>query len=119
MVDVGDPVAYGFVASLARPGANVTGLSAGIIEIGPKVLELLKEVVPHAARVAVLQNRTNPGTPASDRALRSVAPEFGMDLQFQYVREHDDIQSAFTAMSGDRPDALVVIPDHFLRLPLI
>src|SRR2546425_7611744 len=54
MVDVGDPVVYGFVASLARPGANVTGLSAGIIEIGPKVLELLNEVVPHAARAAVL-----------------------------------------------------------------
>ena len=114
MVDVGDPVAYGFVASLAHPGANVTGLSAALTELGPKVLELLKEVVPHADRVAVLQNLTNPGTPATDRALRSAAPAFGMHLQFQYVREHDDIQSAFAAMSGDRPDALVVIPDHFL-----
>src|SRR5262249_2277330 len=47
-------------------------------------------------------------------ALRSAAPAFGMDLQFQYVREQDDIQSAFAAMSEERPDALVVIPDYFL-----
>jgi ABC-type uncharacterized transport system substrate-binding protein len=89
-------------------------VSANLIGLGPKVLELLKEVVPQATRVAVLQNLTNPGTPATDRALRSAAPAFGMDLQFQYVREQDDIQSAFAAMSEDRPDALVVIPDYFL-----
>jgi putative ABC transport system substrate-binding protein len=114
MIDVGDPVAFGFVASLARPGANATGLSAASTQYSSKGLEILKEVVPHAARVAVLQNPTNPGAPFADRVLESIAPVLGMHLQFQYVREHDDVQRAFATMIRERPDTLIVMPDHFL-----
>src|SRR3989442_7105878 len=61
LVDVGDPVAYGFVPNLAHPGGNVTGLSAALTETAPKAVQLLKEIVPSLSRVAVLGNSNNPG----------------------------------------------------------
>jgi putative ABC transport system substrate-binding protein len=74
MAHVGDPVGSGLVASLARPGGNITGVSVFGHEMAVKQLELLKQVVPRASQVAVLMNPTNTGSGASWRALQLAAP---------------------------------------------
>ena len=105
MAASGDSVSEGFVASLARPGGNVTGMSLMIPELGPKRLELLKEVVPRVARLAVLW------TPAADlelRATRTAAPKLGLTLKLLEVRNADDLARAFTVLEKERPDALTM-----------
>jgi putative ABC transport system substrate-binding protein len=76
-----DPVSTGFVASLARPGGNITGLSAMAPELVGKQLELLKEVVPKVSRVALLGNPANPGTAPMVRRTQDTARELGIQLQ--------------------------------------
>jgi putative ABC transport system substrate-binding protein len=114
MVDVGDPVAFGFVPNLARPGGNLTGLSAATWAMGPKGLELLKELVPNAARVGVLQNPTNPGAVAAIRALESAGRTLVMTLDIQSAREPHDFDTVFRALTREHLDGLFVSPDHFL-----
>jgi len=105
----GDPVETGLVESLARPGGNITGLSSLSIELGGKRLELLKEVVPKVARVAVFYN---PASPASVRDVKKVLPvaarALGLTLQPWEVRSADDFDRVFVAMSQQRPDGLDV-----------
>jgi len=105
----GDPVETGLVESLARPGGNITGLSSLSIELGGKRLELLKEVVPKVARVAVFYN---PASPASVRDVKKVLPvaarALGLTLQPWEVRSADDFDRVFVAMSQQRPDGLYV-----------
>ena len=86
-----DPVGSGFVASLARPGGNITGLSALSPEISGKQLELLKEIVPKLSRVAVLGNATNPGRPQALREINPAADALGVQLQYLEVRAPKDI----------------------------
>jgi putative ABC transport system substrate-binding protein len=90
-----DPVASGFVASLARPGGNVTGLSTLAPEIIGKQLELLKEIVPRLSRVAVLGHLTEPGNAQALRETELAARAFGVQLQYLDVGGPEDTESAF------------------------
>jgi putative ABC transport system substrate-binding protein len=104
-----DPVAAGFVASLARPGGNVTGITLLVTELGGKRLELLKEAVPKVTRVAALYESTNPSSvvevkeslPAAARALR-------LTILPWEVRAAEEVEKVLTAQSKERPDALYV-----------
>ena len=107
---VASPVEMGFVASLARPGGNVTGLtSVSGPEIFGKQLELLKEVVPHASRVAVLYNPVNPYTRGALRKVKVVARSLRVQLQVLEARRPDDFDAAFAAMARKRAEALLVL----------
>jgi putative tryptophan/tyrosine transport system substrate-binding protein len=111
MTLVADPVGTGLVASLARPGGNITGLSDFNAGVVAKRLELLKEVVPSASRVAVLYNPANPTNPLQLELIQAVAPALGVTLLSWEAQGADDIDRAFTAMSRQRPEALIVIGD--------
>ena len=104
-----DPVGNGFVASLARPGGNITGLSSLAPEISGKQLDLLKEIVPKLSRVAVLRTSTNPGNAQALREVERAAGAFGVKLQFLDVLNPKDIETAFRAASKDRADAVLVL----------
>ena len=104
-----DPVGSGFVASLARPGGNVTGLSALSPEISGKQLELLKEIAPKISRVAVLGNATNPGSPQALREINLAADALGVQLQYLEVGAPKDIETAFQAASKERANAVLVV----------
>jgi len=104
----GDPVGTGLVASLARPGGNITGLSDFTVGVVTKRLELLKEVVPSVSRVAVLWNPTNPTNPVTLKETQAVAPALGVTLLSLEVKGADDIDRAFTAIRKERPGALIV-----------
>jgi putative tryptophan/tyrosine transport system substrate-binding protein len=106
-----DPVGSGFVASLAQPGGNITGLSTLAQEISGKQLELLKEIVPKLSRVAVLGGDvTRPGTPQALREINVAAGAFGAQVQYLEVRGPKDIETAFRAASKERADAVLVLP---------
>ena len=104
-----DPVGSGFVASLARPGGNITGLSTLYPEISGKRLELLKEIVPRLSRVAVLENSTRPGNAQNLRETELAAKAFGVQLQYLDVLSPKDLETAFRAASKGRADALLVL----------
>ena len=111
-----DPVGNGFVASLARPGGNITGLSSLAPEISGKQLELLKEIVPKLSRVAVLGNSTEPGNAQALRETELAAGAFGVKLQYLDVLGPKDIETAFRAASKGRADAVLVLAEprpHF------
>ena len=95
MAGVGDPVRYGLIASLAQPGGNVTGLSFVISEMMLKNLELLKEVAPRIARVALLANPSNPGVAPTMVDLQRAAPALGITLIQVDVLTLDDFERAF------------------------
>jgi putative ABC transport system substrate-binding protein len=103
-----DPVGNGFVASLARPGGNITGLATLAPEISGKQLELLREIVPKLSRVAVLGNATRPGSPQVLREINLAADAFGVQLQYLEVGGPKDIDIAFRAASKERADAVLV-----------
>ena len=109
-----DPVGNGFVASLAHPGGNITGLSSLGPELSGKQLELLKEIVPKLSRVAVLGNSTQPGNAQSLRETEAAAREFKVQLQLLDVLEPKDIETAFQAAAKARTDAVLVLGNPFL-----
>ena len=107
-----DPVEDGLVASLARPGGNITGLSMMSLELGAKRLQLLKEVLPHAVRpVAVMWNPDYAGMVARFRQTAGAAPAAGMGVRSVEVTNAVELESAFESMGRDRPDALVLLAD--------
>jgi len=106
-----DPVASGLVASLARPGANVTGMSINDAEVAGKRLELLREALPRASRVAVLWNAAHPGKDIELAAIRITAKTLGVTLQPVEVRRPDAFDQAFAAIAGGRADALIVLAE--------
>jgi putative tryptophan/tyrosine transport system substrate-binding protein len=106
-----DPVAVGLTGSLARPGRNITGLSAMAPELVGKQLELLKELVPKVSRVALLGNPANPGTAAMVRRAQDAASNLSLRLQAFEARTPGEIDSAFAAMTSARAGALVVLLD--------
>jgi putative ABC transport system substrate-binding protein len=110
-----DPVADGFVANLARPGGNLTGLAGLAPELSGKRLELLKEVVPRLTRVAVLLNPDNPNARRLLKETEISAQALGMQLQVLQVRHPDELDKAFSAMTKARAGALTVIPDPTLQ----
>ena len=105
-----DPVGSGFVASLARPGGNITGLSTLSPELGGKQLELLKEILPQFSRLAVLGDSTEPGNARSLQELERAAKAFGVTLQPIDVVSPTDIETAFRAASKGSGDAVLVLP---------
>jgi ABC-type uncharacterized transport system substrate-binding protein len=104
-----DPVARGFVASLAHPGGNVTGLSYMLHELSGKRLELLKEVVPKLLRVAVLGDRDQQNYNVQIKELEEAARALGLQLQPVQLRVADDLENAFSAMARDRAGGLFVL----------
>ena len=110
MAQDSDPVANGFVASLARPGGNITGLATLAPEIGGKQLEILTEIVPKLSRVAVLGTLlTSPGNVQQRREIELAAGAFKVQLQFLDVGGPKDIETAFRAASKGRADAVLVL----------
>src|SRR5262245_13110121 len=105
-----DPVGSGFVASLAQPGGNITGLSTLSPEISGKQLELLKEIVPKLSRVAVFASSSAPGTAQALKEIELAAEAFGVKLQYPEIRDPKDIETAFGAASKGRADAVLVLP---------
>jgi ABC-type uncharacterized transport system substrate-binding protein len=115
MATAADPVGSGLVASLARPGGNVTGFTILGPELEGKRLELLKQAVPGLSRLAVLWNPNNPGIVPYFETVRNAgrALQISVDPVVE-VRRSDELDNAFTAIAGARPHALVVIADRFL-----
>jgi putative ABC transport system substrate-binding protein len=109
-----DPVGNGFVASLARPGGNITGLSNLSPELSSKQLELLKEIVPRLSRVAVFGTSTRPGNTQSLKEIELAAGAFGVKVQYLDVQKSKDIETAFRAASKGRADAILVLASPFL-----
>jgi putative ABC transport system substrate-binding protein len=105
----GDPVANGFVASLARPGGNITGLSTLAPELSGKRLELLKEVVPKLSRVAVFGTSTSPSTVPTLKETELAAGAFKLQHQYLDILDPKDIETAFRAASKGRVDAVLVL----------
>ena len=99
-----DPVGNGFVASLARPGGNITGLSRLAPELSGKQLELLKEIVPKLSRVAVIGTSTRPGNAQTLREVELAAGAFGVQLQYLDILSPKDIETAFQAAVRERAD---------------
>jgi putative ABC transport system substrate-binding protein len=109
-----DPVANGFVASLARPGGNITGLSSLSAEIYGKQLELLKEVVPQLSRVAVLGDSAEPGHAQALRETERAARALRVQLQYLDVHGANDIETAFRAARTGRADAVLTLTSAVL-----
>jgi len=110
-----DPVANGFVASLARPGGNITGLSTLSPELSGKRLELLKEIIPKLSRVAVFGTSTEPASAKTLTELELAAGALGVKLQYLDVASSQDIETAFRAAVKGRADAVLMLPNpvHF------
>ena len=109
--NVGDPVANGLVASLARPGGNITGFSTLAPELSGKGLELLKETIPKLSRVAVVWNPDNPGKTSSFKETEVAAQALRLRLQSLEVRGPNDVEPAFQAAKKERAGALIVLRD--------
>jgi putative ABC transport system substrate-binding protein len=111
MTNVEEPVASGLVASLARPGRNVTGLTALVRDLSAKRLELLTEVIPKVSRVSVLWNPAFPGKDLELKEMQNAAIALGIQLQSLEIRSSTDIDSAFETATKARSEALVTLPD--------
>ena len=109
MANVGGPVGLGFVASLARPGGNITGFSWLHAEMSGKRLELLKETVPKLSRVAILWNVTNPGSAEALKETEVAAPPLGLKVQPLELRTPDDFDSVFTTATKGHAGALMIL----------
>ena len=105
---MGDPVAAGYVESLARPGGNVTGFMNYEYGFAAKWLELLKEMVPKLKRVAVLRNATTPTGPAQFGVIQAVSPYLKVDVTALNIRNADDFESAITSFARGPDDGLIV-----------
>jgi putative tryptophan/tyrosine transport system substrate-binding protein len=118
-----DPVKLGLVASLARPGGNATGINFFTAEVVAKRLGLLRELLPSAARVAVLVNPTNTtNAEVTVRDVQSAAHAMGLQIQIFNASTNSEIDAAFVSLVRERPDALFVAPDAFFtarRLQLV
>jgi putative tryptophan/tyrosine transport system substrate-binding protein len=111
MMAAGDPVGSRLVASLARPGGNVTGTSLMSPDLAGKRLALLKELLPQVSRVAVLWNAANPYSALVFKQTVGAAPTFGVELQSLKIREPADIDVALDATKSQHADALITVED--------
>jgi len=110
MTNFADPVGSGFVASLARPGGNVTGLTSVTFDLSGKRLELIKETLPKVSRIAVLYDPNDPAKVVEFKEMQTAARSLAVQLQSLEVRRPEDFESAFRAGSRDRAGALIVLP---------
>ena len=109
-----DPVDTGLVASLSHPGANVTGIGTLAPELGVKRMELLREILPHAKRLALLINPDNPVSAVQQRSLESAAKQLGFQLQIWNVRRREDLAGALSGLKRGHVDAFVIVIDAVL-----
>jgi putative tryptophan/tyrosine transport system substrate-binding protein len=112
----GDPVATGLVQSMARPGGNMTGVSDIPTELTAKRLELLKDLAPQLRRVAMLWNASDLGMTLRYQASEAAARTMGITVQALGVREPDDFEEAFSLMTRERPDAILMVADSLTTL---
>jgi len=117
-VDISDPVANGLVASLARPGGNITGLTILGPELSGKRLELLKEAAPNVARVALLWNSANPSNELMWKETQAVAHELRVQLQSLEVRSSNDFDTAFETSLREHAQALIAAPEPLINTHL-
>lgn len=110
-----DPVGTGLIASLARPGGNVTGVTTGGAELSQKTLQLLRELVPGVTRIAVLWNPANPVLPVMFRETQVAAQALAVQLQSVRVSDPNELDTAFGEMTSARPGALLVLQDPMLH----
>jgi len=115
VVSSADPIASGLVASLARPGGNITGLTILAPELSGKRLELLKEVLPKVTRVGVLRNPANPAQEPIWKEIQAGAQELRLRLQFLEVQSSNDLDSAFEAALRERAQALITTPEPLIN----
>lgn len=113
MLTVSDPVGIGLVASLSRPGGNLTGLSDLHADLVSKRLELLKQLTPVLTRVAVLVNPTNPAHPLQLKSIATAAGAAGVAILPIELKEGDEIRRVFAAAATDRPGGIMVLGDRF------
>jgi putative ABC transport system substrate-binding protein len=113
---VSNPVENGFVASLARPGGNITGLTSLGAELSGKRLELLKEAVPRLSRLMVLGNSATPGNAQAMQQTEAVARALSVQLTYKDIQSAKDIEAAFKASSKSRSDAALMLPNAVLLL---
>jgi putative ABC transport system substrate-binding protein len=104
-----NPVGLGHVASLARPGGNITGLSLLLTELVAKELEIFNEVVPKVKRIGVLWNPTTPSHPAALKAVKAAGEKLGVQLHMVAARSVEDFDSAFSSMMQERLEGFLVI----------
>jgi len=116
MISIGDPVRAGFIASLARPGGNMTGNTILGPDLSPKRLQLLKEVIPSVSRAAFLWNPDNASNVVIRDELQAAMPKLGMSLISAAVRSTSEFDTAFAAMLREHPDALLMTNDPFHQL---
>jgi putative ABC transport system substrate-binding protein len=110
-----DPVQRGLVASLARPGGNLTGINFLNNELGTKQLELLRELVPTMARLVLFLNPANPTSTEVSKDVESAARPLGVQIQVVHASTNREIDAAFASFVRERPDALFVISDPFFN----
>ena len=110
-VSTNDPVGSGLVASLARPGGNTTGLSSQNEDVFLKYLELLRETLPRASRIAVLSNPGNPSNPKMSERVRDLAAGFGIAARVFEATSPEGLDAALSTMAEYRPDAMLTVPD--------
>lgn len=115
MALVSDPVGSGLVASLARPGGNVTGLSNQTVDLAAKRLQLLKETIPGARRVVVLFNPDTPPNSVMIGRLKEAAPGIGVELKLISVRKVEELRSAFAELNRSNVDAIFIVDDAFMK----
>ena len=108
-----DPVGSGYVATLARPGGNITGFTLGEFSMGGKMLEILKEVAPQVSRVAVILTLDQPAQVAMWRAIEAMAPSFGVRLTATDVQDPAEVESAIEVFAREPNGGLIVLPGPF------
>lgn len=113
-MSLGDPVASGMAASLARPGGNVTGLSLITGDIYPKQIELLRTMLPKATRIAILSNPTSPTRHANLKSVGDVAQRIGFSIMPVDAAAPEEVERAFAAMARDRAEAAIIFSDSVL-----
>ena len=110
MATAGDPVGTGLIASLGRPGGNITGNAATTAELGAKTLEAVREMLPAVRRVAVLANASDPFTRSFLEQIEAGGRTLGIQVQSVMVRTADEFETAFSGMIKERADAVIVQP---------
>ncbi|HEY6861540.1 MAG TPA: ABC transporter substrate-binding protein [Pseudolabrys sp.] len=116
MAPAGDPIGMGLVASFARPGGNITGVSANAAALAAKSLELIPEFVPGARRAGVLGNANDPFTKPFLESIQKAGPSVPLEIQTIVIRGSDEVDSAFAAMVREHADAVVVQPSLPLQM---
>jgi putative ABC transport system substrate-binding protein len=111
-----DAVATGLIASLPRPGGNVTGLTDELDQLSAKRMEFLRETLPRATRVAVLWNATDPGMNLRYRAIEKAARTLNIEVESLALQSPDDFETAFATMVRRRPDALFLVTDALTNM---